>query len=215
MELNKTGIKHEVSFWKRFIESERFKYGWLPEIRTPELQDEAYEFLKPFKNKPVLDVGSGVSSILHGTIDQNNLVSCDPLANHYAEIFNYKENRINKPLAYTGEEVGEYLPEMFDVVHMSNAIDHSINPIQVFQSLITCAKIGGYVMIQGFENEAEFENYSGFHQWNISQSLGTIYALQKTGSIQKLEDERIELVEYHVKNFENKTWFINIYKRVK
>jgi hypothetical protein len=44
MELDRTGIAHEVNFWKGFIKTPRFMYGWVPEIKTPELADEGLSF---------------------------------------------------------------------------------------------------------------------------------------------------------------------------
>lgn len=55
-----------------------------------------------------------------------------------------------------------------DIVHMSNALDHSFDAIfGIYQMLYIC-KIGGKVILRHHENEAEAEKYKGLHQWNLS-----------------------------------------------
>jgi 2-polyprenyl-3-methyl-5-hydroxy-6-metoxy-1,4-benzoquinol methylase len=206
MELDRTGIAHEVNFWKGFIKTPRFMYGWVPEIKTPELADEVYHFIRDLNNPKVLDVGSGVVSILHGSV--KDLDAADPLANEYQQIFDYEKQRLIPPLAFAGEEVGAALYEQYDVVHMSNAIDHSVDPHEVFKNLVDATKPGGYVIIQGFENEAIFENYQGFHQWNITQEGAHILAARKNEQPTQLKDQRIEVHLVWKKKFEEKSWFI-------
>jgi hypothetical protein len=59
-------------------------------------------------------------------VSVKDLDAADPLANEYQQIFDYEKQRLIPPLAFAGEEVGAALYEQYDVVHMSNAIDHSV-----------------------------------------------------------------------------------------
>ena len=212
MELDKTGREHEVNFWKGFVKTQRFLTQWVPEIKTEELDMGVYRFLKDLDNPKVLDVGSGVVSILHGTV--KDLDAADPLAEDYKQIFDYEAHRLIPPLAFAGEEVGAVFPESYDVVHMRNAIDHSVNPHAVFKNLIDATKPGGYVIIQGFENEAIFENYEGFHQWNITQEGTYILAARKNERPKQMIDERVKSYSIYKNKFGEKSWFVWIAQKV-
>ncbi|MBK6571784.1 MAG: hypothetical protein IPG21_04830 [Saprospiraceae bacterium] len=105
MQLDKTGREHEVNFWKGFVKTQRFLTQWVPEIKTEELDMGVYRFLRDMDNPKVLDVGSGVVSILNGTV--KDLDAADPLAEDYKQIFDYEAHRLTPPLPFAGEEVGQ------------------------------------------------------------------------------------------------------------
>ena len=156
------GIYHELKFWKNFVKTERFLNGWVAKIKTPELNNEVAEFIKSVPNESVLDVGSGVCSLLNGLV---NVDPCDPLGDLYSLVFDYKAHKIKKPLAIPAEELN--FVECYDIVHISNALDHSQDPIKALEKLMQATKQGGYLIVQGFVNEALHEGWAGFHQWNI------------------------------------------------
>jgi SAM-dependent methyltransferase len=60
----------------------------------------------------------------------------------------------------------------FDAVYCSNALDHSMDPMRGIEEMLIVAKIGGNVTLQHNANEALFENYAGFHQWNFDAENG-------------------------------------------
>jgi SAM-dependent methyltransferase len=162
------GSEHEVAFWKNFVKTDRFLNGWLSDEKTPELNDLVYMFLKGQPEADVLDCGSGVVSILHGTVKRSNLFSCDPLANEYAKIFDYNgkiSDTYFSPNPVACEDL-EY-ENQFDVVHISNALDHCQQPSVAYQKMLQAVKPGGFLIVQGFVNEGTHENWQGFHQFNI------------------------------------------------
>jgi SAM-dependent methyltransferase len=161
-------IKHELEFWKGFVQTERFLEGWVSNKPTPELRIIVRQFIEQCitEETQVLDVGSGVVSILNGTVPQSQLTSSDPLSGYYQQIFDYKKYGLIPPRPYSAEEL-PYINQ-FDIVHISNALDHSQDPMEAFIKLHRSCKDEGFIIIQGFENEADFENWQGFHQWNIS-----------------------------------------------
>jgi ubiquinone/menaquinone biosynthesis C-methylase UbiE len=57
---------------------------------------------------------------------------------------------------------------MFDIVHIRNALDHTIDPVKSMFEMNKVLKKNGFLIIHGFENEAIFENWQGMHQWNLS-----------------------------------------------
>lgn len=208
-----SAIYHELNFWKGFVRTPRFLHGWVNDIKTPELHRDVYDFIKSQKSPKVLDVGSGVVSILTGTVSKEWLFPVDPLGDLYSLIFDYaKFPNVNKPKAATCEEL--YTPEGLgcDIVHMSNALDHTQDPVLAFWNLFQACKPGGHVIIQGFENEAKFENWQGFHQWNLTLPDQLIRVEDKEGKEQFLTDH-FEVIDTQRIQFESKTWFIWIAKK--
>ncbi len=162
---NIKGADHEISFWKDFVKSDRFINGWLPDRKTPELNDLVYMFLLGQPEAKVLDCGSGVVSILHGTVKRENLMQCDPLGEEYAKIFDYQSNNCDAVFSVACENlVGE---NKFDVVHISNALDHTQDPQAAYNAMYRAVKPGGFLVVQGFVNEGTHEEWTGFHQWDL------------------------------------------------
>lgn len=156
------GIYHELRLWKGFVKTDRFIKGWVGNQKTPELNQELADFILSVPHESVLDVGSGVCSLLNGLV---NVDSCDPLGDLYSLVFDYKAHKIKKPLAIPAEQL--QFTNIYDIVHISNALDHSQDPLKALEKLMQAVKPGGYLIVQGFINEAIHENWQGFHQWNI------------------------------------------------
>jgi SAM-dependent methyltransferase len=162
---NIKGADHELSFWKQFVQSDRFINGWLSNEKTPELNDLVYMFLLGQPDAKVLDCGSGVVSILHGTVKESNLTSADPLGHAYNEIFDYSKHGLVMPLPRACEDLT--FKDLYDVVHISNALDHSQQPSVAFERMYRAVKPGGFLIVQGFVNEGTHEDWTGFHQWDL------------------------------------------------
>lgn len=163
------GAAEEKLFWRNFTKSERFIKGWLPDIKTPELPQYVYERIVEMNPANALDCGSGAASILTGTV--KNIVATDLLAKDYHDMVDYKQYpHVAIPIPLACEEIA--YDQEFDLVHMSNALDHTQQPNVAFEKLLTACKIGGHVIIQGFVDEAIFENWHGMHQWNINSREG-------------------------------------------
>ncbi len=171
MELEQSGIDHEINFWRKFVETERFQQWYAP-WPTPELNHHIRAVLNTLTAERdqlyVMDVGSGPVSILHGLNPKLKIETVDPLTTLYQQIFNFALYGIKPPLDYAAEAIPPEYHEMFDVVHISNALDHTKDPVLAFQSLLDCCRVGGYLIVQGFVNEALHENWQGFHQYNLS-----------------------------------------------
>lgn len=159
------GSEHEISFWKEFVKTDRFINGWLSNEKTPELNDLVYMFFKGQPEAKVLDCGSGVVSILHGTVPDGKLQSADPLGHEYAKLFDYNKYGLLMPLPRACEDL--LYTNVFDVVHISNALDHTQNPQAAYNAMYRAVKPGGFLIVQGFVNEGTHEDWIGFHQFNI------------------------------------------------
>jgi SAM-dependent methyltransferase len=165
-----TGIADELSFWKSFVNSANFLRNWVYSTNPiPVVQPEAISFfgaLSGRDNLKVLDIGSGVMSILTNIFPKQNITTLDPLGSLYPFIFDYELHSVMPPIPCGGEEMS--FVDQFDIVHISNAIDHSQDPGRVFEKMKLACKPDGILVVQGFENEAIWENWQGFHQWNFS-----------------------------------------------
>jgi SAM-dependent methyltransferase len=180
VDLRDTGKENELHFWREFCQSERFINNFCLATPNPEIDVEVEIFLKGLacemsktgRTLSILDVGSGPVSMLSRSFvgQQVDLKAADPLANEYDAFWDapYK-NELARPVACDGEKLSEKFGSyVFDVVHIRNALDHVIHPITVIEQMIKVAKIRGYLIIHGFENEADAESWMGFHQWNLS-----------------------------------------------
>ncbi len=177
----KQGFDHELDFWSKFVKTDRFKNNWISETPNPELRPESYDLItaeiERKKTAKVLDIGSGVASILRGTVPDKNLTACDPLADKYATIFDYQAQGLKQPVQAYGEAL-PFKDNSFSVVHISNALDHTQAPEKVIAEMERVCKKGGLILISGFTNEGEHEKYKGLHQWNITVDIrGHIAAL--------------------------------------
>jgi 2-polyprenyl-3-methyl-5-hydroxy-6-metoxy-1,4-benzoquinol methylase len=216
-ELDKEGIDHEITFWKRFVKDPRFVDSWIPDnVKTVDLQDEVYEFLKSRfpKNGKCLDVGSGVVSILRGTLPSDSIVTIDPLTALYQQAFDYDKHGIKPPADYACEDLPEMLYGQFDVVHISNALDHVRNPFEAFKKLHACTRPGGYLIVQGLCNEARHENWQGFHQFNITTVAPHFLFIEgKAGYMKIIDNMYGEVMVCLNKQLETgREWFIWVCK---
>ena len=199
------GIYHELAFWQQFVKTDRFIKGWVKKIKTPELNQEVYDFIKSVPHGTVLDVGSGVCSLLNGTC---NTIAVDPLGDLYKLVFDYQRHQIEPPKALPAEEL-PYENE-FDIVHISNALDHTQNPYEAYNKLLKAVKHGGYLIIQGFVDEAIYENWAGFHQWNLDLNEKGHLEIRNLTTLWSIEDEP---TKYKKIQIGEKQWFYYIIKK--
>lgn len=131
----------------------------------------------------ILDVGSGPYSRL-GYIHKGkklNLTLIDPLAFAYRKL-EKKYNYHFAVSAQTGlvECLSLILSESdYDLVHMSNSLDHSFDPIEGLRQLLYVTRVGGKVILRHHNNVAEQANYEGLHQWNLTVHDGNFIVWNK------------------------------------
>lgn len=167
------GIKPEIQFWDKLISTkgesinakEIFELRMSPFTRFS-LEDECESKIVDF-----CDVGSGPFSNIGYCTEQIqlNITAVDPLARAY-HILKDKYNIISPIQPITGMvELLDCIFERnsFDIVHMSNSLDHCYDPLEGIYQMLNVCKMGGKIILRHNENEAEKEKYKGFHQWNI------------------------------------------------
>lgn len=185
-----TGIPYEIAFWDNLYANKR-ELGKMLEWSC--YGDDiflhnfdAVGFLTEYrqrtgKSPQVWDVGCGLSyatgNHLHGKPVDIRYI--DPLACFYNRIL----KRYKKDLSPIEFGMLEYLSSttlQFKVgdgpqlIVIQNALDHSANPVKGILECLECLEIGGVLYLKHWPNEAETENYRGFHKYNITEKDGQL-----------------------------------------
>ncbi|MBS1112309.1 MAG: hypothetical protein H6Q92_71 [Nitrospirae bacterium] len=168
------GTKHELDFWTDWFHTQGldWKSDFLNRL-NPQLpfQDYLVQYLPKTLRCSILDVGAGPLTMLGKVLSgcELTIVAVDPLANEYDALL--KRHGI-APIVRTqyceAERLSEkFLTESFDLIHVQNALDHSYDPLEGIMQMIRVLKRNCFIFMAHLSNEAEKENYTGFHQWNF------------------------------------------------
>ncbi|GHV46472.1 hypothetical protein AGMMS49546_34540 [Spirochaetia bacterium] len=201
------GIDSELVYWEyyiKFLNKPGFENWGI-------LNDKQFEFDEYVESPKTvfIDIGSGPFSSVGFRTTKTELEfhAVDPLAFIYKGLKEkYKiTTKITPEFGLVEKLTEKYGINKFDIVHMSNALDHSFNPIIGIYQMISLCKIGGKIILQHYENEAEYEKYCGFHQWNlcIVGSDFIIWKPEKKYNITKMFEEYVDSTAYYAEG--NKT----------
>lgn len=169
------GKASEVNFWDEWFKTKGLSWpDQYKERMNPSqpFQANLKQFLPEQQVVAVLDVGAGPLTLLGKKMPGKELLitAVDPLAAEYDVII--RKYGIAPPVRTQyalAERLSDVFPEnTFDFVHICNALDHSYDPIAGIRQMIRVVKPGCCVFMSHALNEAENENYAGFHQWNFS-----------------------------------------------
>jgi SAM-dependent methyltransferase len=184
-----SGIGYELDFWDKWMESrglswpedftKRFDLDLPLEPRILDLIDAAGD-----GQVRILDVGSGpVTNVGRRNGDVRiALRACDPLAHQYDALL--AKHGLAPPTRTefaVAEELSAFFEaSSFDVIHCRNALDHSFDPIRALVEMLKIVRPGGTIMLRHHENEAEREDYAGFHQFNFDLDEGRFVIWNKS-----------------------------------
>ena len=132
-----------------------FQRSWAKLFAQPGVSEKVHEYWKQYRHldeilsrvaitaaTDVLDVGCGISTVLHYLTGRR--VGVDPLADRYAEVYAYPpEMRIIQAAA-------ESLPfedASFDVIFCSNCIDHMSDPPQAVAEMHRVLRRRGHLVL--------------------------------------------------------------------
>ena len=166
------GIIDEIDFWDDYFLTQGGV--WKKGFKNATAYERAFSlesYLDEMENVIFLDVGSGPLASCGSKTEKTNLEfhAVDPLAFAYKKC-KRKYNiwtKIQPEFAMVEKLNEKYTENTFDIVHMRNALDHSFNPFMGLLQMLYVCKINGKVILIHRDDEAEFENYGGFHQWNL------------------------------------------------
>ncbi len=170
------GLRHNKSKVLEYWE----KYRYLDEINA---------ICKIEDNTKVLDVGCGISTVLH-FIDGERY-GIDPLADKYKQLYSYPEG-INIRKGF-GEEI-PFPDEYFDIVFCSSTLDHVTDPPQAIDEIHRVLKPGGFFVLSVEIFEEKTVSDHSLH----SLTKGDVYSLLegKLRTILERESPRIALKAY-------------------
>lgn len=173
-----SGIPYELAFWSSIYRGKKPRY-WL--IKLSELNKEIslhnfdvkkfLESMMTVNDSPiVLDVGCGMSYYVGNKLKDKDLDIryVDPLAPFYNRILD--RYNVDTPRIEFGmmEYMSSFYPKgNVSLIIIQNALDHSANPIKGILECLNTLRIGGVLYLKHYPNEAEKEQYKGFHQYNV------------------------------------------------
>ena len=196
------GIKFEVNFWRRVLRTKggrRYRKWYRDATRVRASTPFAHCYAVTHQRKPwrVLDVGSGPITFLGpscGSKGSVEVTAMDALAPQYNELLGevgllpYFRTQYGMV-----EDLDTYFsPNSFAFVHMANSLDHCQNPLEGIRRLLRVVRPGGTLYLIHGANEADKQNYAGFHQWNfdavgasfiISNKLVSMNATDEVGDL--------------------------------
>lgn len=142
--LVKNKYRSELDFWVNWSKDSNVSSN-IEKVHTlwkkHRFLDEIIEMCGLTEKSKALDVGCGLSSVLHFV--EGERFAVDPLADEYVKLYNFGKIKVRK--AY-----GEYLPFtdlFFDVVFCSNALDHTSDPKKVISEIFRVLKYNGLAVV--------------------------------------------------------------------
>lgn len=169
------GLYDEIAYWKALLAGELPESIRLPEVTDPNRKFMLEEDLPNEKGRLIkfADIGSGAYSRCGKKTEKVDLeiIAVDPLASAYKILknkYNIQDNGINVEVGFVELLDKQFQKDTFDIVHMSNSLDHCFDAVFAIYQLLFICKVGGKVILRHHEDEAEKEGYRGLHQWNLS-----------------------------------------------
>jgi len=176
------GIPYEVAFWESIYGNKKaltstLAFSHYGRALSLDGFDAASFLMKQQEPEKaiILDIGAGMSYLPGEFIvtDQGkqlplNIHYIDPLADYYNQIA--QNHKVNVPKVEFGmmEYLSAFYPEHdVTLAIIQNALDHSANPLKGVLEALNALKINGVLYLNHHPNEAEYEQYRGFHQFNI------------------------------------------------
>jgi len=104
---------------------------------------EIIEETKINNNSKILDIGCGIKTVLH-FLPGKLKVGIDSLADEYRKIYKYPSDLIIEKSF--GENI-KYSDNFFDVVFITNALDHTKDPKKVINETYRTLKKNGYLVL--------------------------------------------------------------------
>jgi SAM-dependent methyltransferase len=178
----RAGIRSELRFWRNWL-SEGIASGDPKVLRRLDPDAPSDDTLAallermPAEEISILDVGAGPLTNLGKRMPGKRLriTAVDPLAEGYRSMLD--EVGVTAPVETIhgeAESLAEQFGEdSFDVVHAANALDHARDPLQAITSMLAVLRPGGLMLLRHNVNEAEANQYHGFHQWNFDLRDGS------------------------------------------
>ena len=185
------GVNYEVAFWNAFLSKKKCKDIQERLQSNEELVLAGCDVNRLIKfdenEKPIiLDVGCALGYATGTKIDgrDTDFWYIDPLADFYNQILDKKKLSFPRIKAGMVEYLtGTVKKNSISLIIINNALDHSFDPIKGIIECFSTLKEGGILYLNHYKDEAEHENYRGFHQYNINCKNGQLLCWNKNNSV--------------------------------
>lgn len=198
------GIDSELSYWMNSVFSKTgLFHDQYERIRKDQidLSKRRFSQMINLSDKTILDVGCGLMSE-YASI--GGLVPVDAMAPFYNIINSTIKDGYKEDYRCTFgmfEFLSYYMGcDSVDVIHISNALDHSLDP---FKSLVECLKVvkkGGVIFLKHRRAVAIYENWRGLHQWNLDIINGNFVIWGKDNAV-NISEELSEYADISVETY--------------
>jgi len=158
------GKEGELKFWR----------GWFArkghEFQRERRLSGLFDFMIGDKKEvKIANLGAGAINLIGNRRRdiEVTVVASDVLANEYKKI--REELGISSPIPIEKQDMAHltYKDEEFDIVHCTNALDHSLDPCGALKEMVRVCKPGGWIYLQHQAHEGRRLGYHGMHKWNI------------------------------------------------
>lgn len=186
------GIPYEVSFWESYYDNKKRRkelFEWSCYDKPFDLENfDIHKYIHNLNidNPQVIDVGCSLSYVLGNIIDgkMRSILYVDPLASFYNQILDRQKLSLPRIVFGMIETLSlSFMKDSVDFIHVRNALDHSFNPLLGIINCLQILKLGGILYLNHHPNEAEKENYRGFHQYNIIDESDNLIIWNKESSL--------------------------------
>src|SRR6516164_9162357 len=172
----KLGVASESAFWDTWMQErggewpEDFRKRFDPETPLDPWVAAAARSLGK-EDLSIVDVGTGAVPGIGYKLEgiALRITAVDPLASIYKGLL--ARHRLNPPIApifAPAEELSSFFePNSLDIAHCRNALDHSFDPLRGISEMLKVIRVGGLILLRHHRNEAEQEDYKGFHHYNF------------------------------------------------
>lgn len=178
------GIPYEVAFWQSYYGNKKRRadlFQWSQFDKECELDNfSVADFIKTASgdNEPViLDVGSSLSYMFGNIINgkRYDIRYVDALSPFYNRILDrYHIDRPHIKFGMLENLSALFAAESVDLIHVRNALDHCCSPLDGILQALAVVRKNGVIYLNHHRNEAEGENYRGFHQFNFDIKNGEL-----------------------------------------
>lgn len=218
------GILYEVAFWNATYKRKASREWILNDAKLNheiELHNfDAAAFLRERmlveENPLVLDIGCGMTYFTGNLLGGKpiNMQFVDPLAHFYNDILEkYKVTKAPRITFGMMEYLSAFYPEKdVSLAIIQNALDHSENPIKGIIQSLAVLKPGGILYLKHYPNEAEKEQYRGFHQFNITIEDGCYIIWNKDNRVNVNELVK-DFAEVEVSTYDNPDEIIAVIRK--
>lgn len=160
------GSSRELRFWGKWIAGD----GQLPlYVGQRQIPDFIANHVKSPKIR-IADLGAGAWSHVGTFLPEIEveIVASDIHADEYMSFWLTQKARAVVPIEKQDMMALTYPDESFDIVHCSNALDHTVNPFACIAEMKRICKRDGWILLRHQNSVGVGNRYTGLHLWNIT-----------------------------------------------